>query len=105
MSNEYEVLSPWAEVDPMPLRGIQPRVADLAGKTIGLFANAKGRSRPMLQVVEQKLKERFPTAKFSWYVPREVNRYNVVQIENEKNKPVFEEWVKGVDTVVTAVGD
>ena len=34
---QYEVLSPWAEVDPIPLRGISPRIKTLAGKKIGLF--------------------------------------------------------------------
>ena len=105
MTNEYNVLNPWAEVDPVPLRSISPRVTDLGGKKIGLFANSKGLARPILTVVEEKLKEIFPTAKFSWYVPREVNRYNVLQVESKSNKPVFEEWVKGVDTVVAAVGD
>ena len=105
MSDRYEVLSPWAEVDPIPPRGISPRVGDLAGKTIGLFGNTKGLARPILTVVEEKLKERFPTAQFSWYVPREVNRYNVLQLENAANRPVFEDWVKGVDTIVAAVGD
>jgi len=36
---QYEVLNPWADLDPVPLRGISPRVTDLAGKTIGLFRN------------------------------------------------------------------
>ena len=38
MNGQYEVLNPWAEVDPIPLKGIAPRVADLTGKTMGLFA-------------------------------------------------------------------
>ena len=105
MSGEYEVLSPWAEVDLEPPRGISPRVTDLAGKTIGLFCNSKGLARPVITVVEQKLKERFPTARFSWYVPRNANRYNVLQLESEVNRPIFEAWLKGVDTVVAAVGD
>ena len=39
---QYEVLNPWAEVDPVSLRGLgAPRPTDLSGKTIGLFHNWK----------------------------------------------------------------
>ena len=58
MNGQYEVLSPWAEVDPVQLRGISPRVTDLGGKTIGLFINHKGAAPPIQAVVEAKLKER-----------------------------------------------
>ena len=37
----YEVLSPWAEADPVPLSGISPRLEDMTGKKIGLFCNSK----------------------------------------------------------------
>jgi hypothetical protein len=103
--NQFQVLSPWADVDPFSPRGITPRVADLSDKTIGLFGNTKGLSRPVLAVVEGKLRERFPDARFSWYEPREVNRYNVLQLENAANRPVFEDWVRGVDTIIAAIGD
>ena len=34
MNSQYEVLSPWAEADPIPLRGISPRLTDLKDKKI-----------------------------------------------------------------------
>ena len=34
-SSSFEVLSPWAEVDPVPLKGISPRLKSLEGKKIG----------------------------------------------------------------------
>ena len=37
----FDVLSPWAETDPRPLQGISPRLRELRGKRIGLFANYK----------------------------------------------------------------
>ena len=104
MSNQYEVLSPWAEIDPVPLRGISPRITDLEGKKIGLFANSKGLAHPILSVVEEKFKKRFPTAEISWYVPLQRYGYGLLQTES-KNKSVFEDWLKGVDAVVAAVGD
>jgi hypothetical protein len=101
-NGEYEVLSPWAEADPVPLRGITPRVADLAGKKIGLLGNTKRATRPILTVVEGKLKERFPTSEISSYIT--LNAIGPNEVETE-NKAKFEEWLKGVDAVVAAVGD
>ncbi|MBW1801322.1 MAG: hypothetical protein JRJ85_11415 [Deltaproteobacteria bacterium] len=71
MNGEYDVLSPWADVDPIPLRGISPRVTDLAGKTLGLFSDSfKVASMPILTLVAEKLKEKFPSLKLSWLVAK-----------------------------------
>jgi hypothetical protein len=101
-NGEFEVLSPWADVDPVPLKGIAPRLKALAGKKIGLFVLSKPAARPILTVLEAKLKQRYPTCETSWYgsnLP-----FTRMQIESE-NKARFEEWVSGVDAVIGAVGD
>ena len=101
LNGQYEVLNPWAEVDPIPLRGISPRLVDLTGKTVGLFvANAKVASRPTLTVVEQKLRERFSSLKFNWFL----FDFNLA-VSETKDKARFEEWIKGIDAAVAAVGD
>jgi hypothetical protein len=101
-SNEvYEVLSPWAEADPKPLRGIALRVPDLAGKKIGLLSNSKRAAKPIQTAVESRLKERFPSAEISWFRTRS---FSVSELEPQR-KGEFEEWIKGVDAVVAAVGD
>ena len=98
----YEVLSPWAEADPVPSKGITARISGLEGKRIGLLANAKRAARPILSMVEIKLKERFPSAEISWYY----TQYAVGPAEADTpNKSKFEDWLKGVDAVVAAVGD
>ena len=98
---QYEVLNPWAEADPIPMRGISPRVADLGSKTIGLFATTfKVAAKPILDVVERKLREKLPKAKFSWFIWP----YNL-EVAATDSKAKFEEWVKGVDAVVVSVGD
>jgi hypothetical protein len=98
----YEVLSPWAEADPVPSRSITPRITSLAGKKIGLLANAKRAARPILDVVEKRLKEKFPTSEISWYF----TQYAVGPAEIETvNKAKYEDWLKGTDAVVAAVGD
>ena len=35
----YEVLSPWAEADPIPIKGLAPRLDKIDGKKIGLPKN------------------------------------------------------------------
>jgi hypothetical protein len=97
----YEVLNPWAEADPILLRGISPRLTDLSGKKIGLLRNNKRAAEPILIVAARKLKERFPTIEFSWYRGQ---TFSVSELEKE-NKTKFEDWLNGVDAVVGAVGD
>ena len=98
---QYEVLSPWADVDPKPLRGISPRLDTLEGKKIGLFANYKRASRAIVAEVEKRLKERYPGIQTSLFDSR---GSNVLETETE-NSARFEAWAQEVDAVVTAVGD
>lgn len=96
----YEVLSPWADADPKPVKGISPRVMALAGKKIGFFCNSKRAARPVTTVVAEKLKARFPDIETSWYF---FTRVSIPEIETNKEK--FEEWIRGVNAVIAAVGD
>jgi len=90
----YEVLSPWAEADPVPPKGLTaPRPDSLAGKKIGLYRNDKRAAQPILTILEKKLKERFPTSQISWYTTRKTD------------VPEFDDWLRIVDAVVAAVGD
>ncbi len=98
--SQYQVLNPWAEVDPKPVRAISPRLASLEGRKIGLFGNYKRASVPMLQSFEKRLKEKYPTAQTSLF---HSTGWNVTEAEHDKAK--FETWLKGLDAVVAAVGD
>jgi hypothetical protein len=98
---QFKVLSPWAEVDPVAPRGISPRISTLAGKKIGLFANFKRASRPIVAEVGRHLKAMYPGCETSLFDSRGAN---VVEIET-KNREQFIAWMKEVDAVVLAVGD
>lgn len=98
---DYEVLSPWPYAEPVPARGISPRLDKLEGKTIGLFANGKRAAVPMLEALERELKGKFPTLKTSWYKCSEFNTPEILTFGREK----FEAWVRGVDGVALTVGD
>ena len=101
MSEQYEVLNPWAEADPVPLKGLTARLGELEGKTIGLHADNKPAATPILKVVEKRLQESYPTAKFTWFQDRLINDVE----DNPETRARFIDWVKGTDTVVTAIGD
>jgi len=98
---QYEVLSPWAKVDPIPLRGISQRVDSLAGKKIGLFANYKRAALPIAQSIEKRLNTMYPDSETSLFHSRQ---WNVVESETE-NQDRFKAWAKGVDAVILVVGD
>ncbi len=98
---QFKVLNPWAEVDPITPRVISPRLNTLVGKKIGLFANFKRASRPILASVEKRLRTMYPDCETSLFDSRGAN---VVESET-KNRDKFVAWAKGVDAVILAVGD
>ena len=97
---QYDVLSPWADADPIPLQGIAKRLSDLEGKTIGLFHNSKRAAHPIMNAVEKKLKERYTSMRFSRFVfmPN-------AGVDETEEKDRFDEWVRGVDGVILSYGD
>jgi hypothetical protein len=99
-NGQYEVLSPWAQADLVPLAGISPRLTELADKNIGLFFNNKRAARPIQDVVEKRLKERYPELEFSRFL-----RLPNLSMAETEDKDKFEEWVKGVDAVIFSVAD
>jgi hypothetical protein len=97
----YEVLSPWADVDPVPLRGITTRPVDLSGRKIGLYSNGKRAAALTLAAFEAQLKQKVPSAETSWYTCTRINTPEVLT----EGKVRFEEWVRGVDAVVLSMAD
>lgn len=98
---QFEVLSPWADADPIPLRGISPRLSSLAGKKIGLFVNPKRAAMPMAQAIDRRLKAMYPDVQTTIY--HSVGA-NVNEIET-KNKEEFTTWAKGLDAAIAVVAD
>jgi len=97
----YEALSPWAEADPITLRGLAPRLEKLDGKKIGLLCNNKRASPLILDVTESLIKEKFPTATITKFLARS---FSVSSLEKDREGE-FNDWLKGVDAVIAAVGD
>ena len=99
--DQLQVLSPWSEIDPIPLTSPAPRLEGLAGKKIGLFANHKRAAQPMLEVVTRWMGEKYPDAQLDLYVGTETNVPEMWTSGKEK----FRKWIDDVDGVVLAVGD
>jgi hypothetical protein len=97
----YEVLSPWAEADPVPLKGLSPRLDGLASKKLGLLCNNKRAAPIILNAAEKILKERYHDAEVSWFNAR---TFSVSALERDR-KEELDDWIKGVDAVIAAVGD
>ena len=98
---QYEVLSPWAETDPKPLKGISPRLDNLSGKKIGLFANYKRAALPIAESLQKRLRSMYPDSQITIY---HSNQWNVTEIETE-NRELFKKWIEGNDAVILMVGD
>jgi hypothetical protein len=101
MGDTYEVLSPWAEADPVPLHGLSPRLDKLDSKKIGLLCNSKRAAPLILDATEKLLKQRFPSATISYFFARS---FSVSSLEKDREGE-FNDWLKGVDAVIAAVGD
>ncbi len=99
--SDYEVLSPWAEADPVALKGVTPRPRGLEGTKIGLFCNGKRAAPLALAAFERQLREKIPSVQTSWY---RSSRMNTPEILTE-GRARFETWVGTQDAVVLAVGD
>ncbi len=98
----YEVLSPWPATDPLPLRGISPRLSAIQGKRIGLYANYKRAAVPIQDAVQAQLLERFGEAitldRFHQAGSNDVG-------SSDDEGPRFAAWLEGLDAVIVAVGD
>jgi hypothetical protein len=98
---QYEVMNPWADVDPFPPKGISLRLDSPDGKKIGLFANSKRSAVPQARMIEKKLKEKFPTIQTDLYHAPEPT--SIAKDGPDWGK--FTAWIKTVDAVILTVGD
>src|ERR1051326_1639820 len=98
----YDVLSPWAETDPIPLNGITPRLDDLRGKRIGLYANYKRAALPIQDPREKALISRYGESvaieRFHQAGSNDVG-------SSSDEGPLFTKWLEDLDAVIVAVGD
>jgi len=56
-----ELLNPRGKIEAVPTSSPVPRLADLDGKTVGLYSNSKPGMDNFYTVFEEMLKEKYPT--------------------------------------------
>jgi hypothetical protein len=115
MEIQYSALNPWAEADPVPLMSLSPRLRDLAGKKLGLFTlTYKHASARVNSVIEKRLKDRYPSIVISRYDRNRGADFDFSKdavgsiadpVQDQQDLARFEDWLKGVDAVIGAVGD
>ncbi len=91
---ELELLNPRGEIEPPPVFAPTPRVKDLAGKKIGLYSNGKPGMDNFYAVLEELLKNKYPTATIKLL-------RGAFEIRDDEAKA----WLPEIDTFVYAVGD
>ena len=89
-----ELLNPRGEIEPPPIYTPAPRVADLEGKKIGLYSNGKPGVDNFYTVIEELIKQKYPTATTT----RLVGAFEIRDDEAES-------WASEIDTFIYAVGD
>ena len=99
--DQYGVLNPWAESDPVPLKGISSRLENLDGKKIGIFRNFKQGADQIGITIGEKLKERYPGVETILF---DSTDQNVNVIETDK-KDEFVKWAEGIDAAVLVLGN
>ena len=101
-------MNPRAETDPIEVIGLNPRLDDLNGKTIGLYATFKLHWVLILEEVGKQLKERYPDIKLTRFqYTKDLNSYTqVAEVAKDPDvRPEFEDWLSGVDAVIVANAD
>ena len=102
MSIQYTVLSPWAKSDYLKKYPINPRVADLKGKTVGLYASFKEYHPFFNRELERQLAAALPETKFSHFT----YIVDTCEIKNDPdNYDRFKAWLDTVDIVVGVGAD
>jgi len=92
---------PVAKSEDVNREALSPRLETLEHARIGLFDNGKPAAEPTLQVIEERLNERFPSAETTSYAVEHLNR-----LKNEGELERLESWAESeADACIGAIGD
>ena len=92
---------PVADSDETERKPIAPRLERIEGARIGLFDNGKPAAEPLLDVVEERLAEAYPSVTVDRYAVDHLNR-----IKNEEEMAAIQAWAdEEIDACIGAIGD
>ena len=92
---------PVADAEGTERKSIASRIGSLDGKRIGLFDNGKPAAEPLLEVVEERLRAKYPDVTIERYAVDHLNR-----IKNDEELASIEAWAdEELDACIGAIGD
>lgn len=95
------LLDPTASAESTTQEPLAPRVDTLAGKRIGLVGNGKQAAEPVLNIVEECLRDRYEDCTIEYYLVDELN-----MLKDEAVQADISAWAaETVDLAITAIGD
>ena len=95
------LLDPTAKAEETKQEPIAPRVDGLDGTRIGLIGNGKQSAEPVLNIVEERLEEKYDDISIAYYLVEELNMLKDEAVQND-----ITEWADGrIDVGITAMGD
>lgn len=97
-----ELLDPSSESDASARMALSPRIDSLEGKTIGLYDNGKVTGEPVLDVVEERLSERYPDATFERYA---LGKNAINEAKDPDVLAAITDWAAAMDACIGAYGD
>ncbi len=105
---EYGVLNPRGEADSVNTIGLNPRLADLNGKTIGLYSSFKQHWAIICDEVGKQLQAKYPTIKLKRFqYTKDLNSdTQIAEVSKDPEvRPIFEKWLKDCDAAIVANAD
>ncbi len=105
---KYSALNPVGIPDPLDVIGLNSRVADLNGKTIGLYCTFKAHWVLILKELEKQLSALYPDAKFTYFqYTKDLNSHTQVAevMKDPDVRPDFEKWIADTDVVIVTNAD
>jgi len=94
-------LDPTASAEDTEQKPLAERIDSLDGKRIGLVGNGKQAAEPVLNVVEERLREQYDDVSIEYYLVEELN-----MLKDDSVLEDIGEWsADTVDVAITAMGD
>lgn len=97
-----DLVDPTAENQGVDRKSLNSPIDSLENKRVGLLSNAKKGAEPLLETVEDRIDELYPSAEVQYYLVSELD-----VLKEDEELEAIEEWTdeNDIDAAITALGD